>query len=44
MSKIIEKELDSNKLENISELEDEEYKKFVDRIVKANREIFVLLF
>jgi PadR family transcriptional regulator PadR len=42
MSEIIEKKLDSNKLENISELEDEEYKKFVDRIVKANREIFVL--
>ena len=29
-------------MENINELEDEEYKKFVDRIVKANREIFVL--
>ena len=42
MSEIIEKELNSNVLENISELEDEEYKKFVDRIVKANREIFVL--
>ena len=42
MSEIIEKELNSNVLENINELEDEEYKKFVDRIVKANREIFVL--
>ena len=42
MSEIIAKELNSNVLENISELEDEEYKKFVDRIVKANREIFVL--
>ena len=42
MSEVIEKELNSNELENISKLEDEEYKKFVDRIVKANREIFVL--
>lgn len=42
MSGIIEKELNSKELENINELEDEEYKKFIDRIVKANREIFVL--
>ncbi len=42
MSEIIEKELNSNEVKNISELEDEEYKRFVDRIVKANREIFVL--
>lgn len=42
MSEVREKELNSNELENISELEDGEYKKFVDRIVKANREIFVL--
>jgi PadR family transcriptional regulator, regulatory protein PadR len=42
MSEVKEKELNSNELENISELEDEEYKKFVDKIVKANREIFVL--
>jgi PadR family transcriptional regulator, regulatory protein PadR len=42
MSQVREKELNSNELENISELEDEEYNKFVDRIVKANREIFVL--
>jgi DNA-binding PadR family transcriptional regulator len=42
MAEIIEKELNSNELEHISELEDDEYKKFVDRIVKSNREIFVL--
>lgn len=42
MSGIIEKELNSKELENINEFEDEEYNKFVDRIVKANREIFVL--
>jgi DNA-binding PadR family transcriptional regulator len=42
MSAAREKELNLNELENISELEDEEYKKSVDRIVKANREIFVL--
>jgi PadR family transcriptional regulator PadR len=36
MEKILEKEL------NLSKLEDEEYKKFIDRIVKANREFFVL--
>ncbi len=42
MPEVIEKELNLNELENISELEDEEYNEFVDRIVKANREIFVL--
>ena len=42
MSEVRAKELNSNELENISELEDEEYNKFVDRMVKANREIFVL--
>ena len=42
MLKVIEKELNLNEIENISELEDEEYNKFVDRIVKANKEIFVL--
>lgn len=42
MPVVKEKELDSNELENISELEDEEYKRFVDRIIKANKEIFVL--
>jgi len=42
MLKVIEKELNLNEIENISELENEEYNKFVDRIVKANKEIFVL--
>ena len=42
MPEVREKELNLSKLENISELEDEEYNRFVDRIVKANREIFVL--
>jgi DNA-binding PadR family transcriptional regulator len=42
MLEVIEKELNLNEIENISELEDEEYKKFVDRILKANKEIFVL--
>ena len=42
MTEVIEKELNLNELENISELEDEEYNKFVDRMVKANKEIFVL--
>ena len=43
-----DKELDfsgsenKSKFENIIELNDEEYNKFVERIVKANREIFVL--
>lgn len=48
MLEIREKELNLsgleniNGLENIVGLEDEEYKKFMERIVKGNREIFVL--
>jgi PadR family transcriptional regulator PadR len=42
MLKVIEKKLNLNEIENISDLEDEKYNKFVDRIVKANKEIFVL--
>ena len=42
MTEVIEKELNVNELENISELENEEYYEFVDKMVKANREIFVL--
>jgi PadR family transcriptional regulator, regulatory protein PadR len=42
MSAIIEKELDLNKIQHIDVFEDDEYKKFVDRILKANKEIFVL--
>ena len=42
MPEVREKELNLSELENISELEDEEYNRFVDRIVKANKEIFVL--
>jgi PadR family transcriptional regulator PadR len=48
MPEYIEKELNLIELENkskfdgISELDDEEYIKFIERTVKANREIFVL--
>ena len=42
MPEVREKELNSNELENISVLVDEEYNNFVEKIVKANREIFVL--
>ena len=42
MPEVREIELNLNEIENISQLEDEEYNKFVDRIVKANKEIFVL--
>jgi DNA-binding PadR family transcriptional regulator len=42
MSETIEREVNINVLKNIGDLEDEEYKKIGDRIVKANREIFVL--
>jgi DNA-binding PadR family transcriptional regulator len=42
MSEVREVEINSNVLENISVLDDEEYNKFVEKIVKANREIFVL--
>jgi PadR family transcriptional regulator, regulatory protein PadR len=42
MSEVGEKELNLNDIGNINELEDEEYKKIVDRILKSNKEIFVL--
>jgi PadR family transcriptional regulator, regulatory protein PadR len=48
MTENIENKFNVSELENMSELEniyesgDEEYKKFIERIVKANREIFVL--
>jgi PadR family transcriptional regulator PadR len=43
MLEVIEKDLNLNKIKKSNELEYEEYKKFVDRILKANKEIFVLL-